>query len=212
MAEALHKADLLLRAAPYAQTIPALDREASLWVHAHSLPWLTFFLSAITQLGNSLTLALFSIALAGFFGSRKKDSRASYAIFAAFWLAEAVSFLLKLSFRRERPVLWEGALHPDSYSFPSGHALKSMAVYGVGFLLLASLYPARKIPLLIFAGALIFLIGLSRVYLGAHWASDVLGGFVIGIAIIVPVMLWRRGKTAIKTQKAKCKNQKWTNK
>jgi undecaprenyl-diphosphatase len=187
MAEASHNANRLFQVT---QSTPNLDREASLWLHAHEHPTLTTFLSVITELGNSLTLALFSIALSAFFRSRRNDARASYAIFAAFWLAEAASFLLKALFRRERPSLWEHALHPDSYSFPSGHALKSMAVYGLGSLLLVSLFPQRKIPLLSVAGVLIFLIGLSRVYLGAHWTSDVLGGYVIGIAIVVPVFVW----------------------
>jgi undecaprenyl-diphosphatase len=89
--------------------------------------------------------------------------------------------------------------YPTTCSFPSGHVTSYMALYGFLFCLVYTLMrpsPLRS-ALLIVLGALIGLVGLSRVYLGAHWASDVFGGYCFGFFwLALTIYLYRRRKGA----------------
>ena len=109
------------------------------------------------------------------------------------WKREAVIFLitnvgelilnvsLKLIYQRQRPdPLFEYSL-PDSYSFPSGHALGSFCFFGILAWLLAANVTSTtgKIAIYLTAALLILIIGLSRIYLGVHYPSDVLAGYLV---------------------------------
>jgi len=83
---------------------------------------------------------------------------------------------LKLAFHRARPAAFLGLASPDSYSFPSGHALYAMCLYSA----LASITAGRRMLAWTAAGLMIALIGFSRIYLGVHYPSDVLAGWSIG--------------------------------
>lgn len=101
--------------------------------------------------------------------------------------------LLKLMFSRERPRLFDKVALPTDYSFPSGHSMSAMGIYGVIAAALVALYPAARRPVIAAAVLLILTIGVSRVYLGVHWPSDVLGGWLGGIPpLIVSVHLMNR--------------------
>jgi undecaprenyl-diphosphatase len=92
--------------------------------------------------------------------------------------------VLKLFFDRERPSVFEWGTHAASSSFPSGHAMSATVVYGTVAYLLARLQKhlwARAITLS-FAVILVTLICLTRLYLGVHYPSDVLGGIIVGLA------------------------------
>jgi undecaprenyl-diphosphatase len=90
---------------------------------------------------------------------------------------------LKLAFHRVRPAVFFGPL-PDTFSFPSGHALFNLCFYGALAVLLASRLrqPGSRIALWSTATLLVCGIGLSRVYLGVHYPSDVLAGFLAAAA------------------------------
>jgi undecaprenyl-diphosphatase len=89
---------------------------------------------------------------------------------------------LKLAFHRPRPVAFFGAT-PNSYSFPSGHALGSLCFYGILAAILASLARGRGTKLCIWIAAVLLagMIGLSRIYLGVHYPSDVIAGYCAAI-------------------------------
>jgi undecaprenyl-diphosphatase len=108
---------------------------------------------------------------------------------AASWLAIAslgasvLNVLLKSVFARERPALLDSELLPGSFSFPSGHAFLSAAIYLTAGALLTQVIakPATRAIVLAAAVLMTVLIGLSRVYLGVHYPSDVLAGWTLGL-------------------------------
>lgn len=88
--------------------------------------------------------------------------------------------LLKRVFARERPHLFDKLAIPTDYSFPSGHSMSAVGVWGVIAAVLVLLYPRYKVAIIAVAVPMILSIGLSRIYLGVHWPFDVLGGFLAG--------------------------------
>jgi membrane-associated phospholipid phosphatase len=104
---------------------------------------------------------------------------------------------------RPSPDLVEVFEHPFSGSFPSGHVASYMALYGFLFYLVYSLMrpSALRSALLIVCGAMTGLVGLSRVYLGAHWASDVFGGYGFGFFwLALTIYVYQRRKDASRLQ------------
>ncbi|MBC8123429.1 MAG: phosphatase PAP2 family protein [Gemmatimonadaceae bacterium] len=110
--------------------------------------------------------------------------------------ATGLNYLLKSVFARARPQLWERSVEVNFYSFPSGHATGALVIYGfIGYLLAVRVRPGRR-GLIIFPTTLLILaIGLSRLYLGVHWPTDVIGGYMAGsvwlIACILTLRLWQ---------------------
>jgi membrane-associated phospholipid phosphatase len=93
------------------------------------------------------------------------------------WLLNGI---FKSFFRRQRPDLWASAKRPMDYSYPSGHAMSAISFYG---LLATDLTTFLSIPLSItatLAAALTLGIGFSRIYLGVHWPTDVVSGWIAG--------------------------------
>jgi membrane-associated phospholipid phosphatase len=98
---------------------------------------------------------------------------------------------------RPSPDLVEVYAHSATRSFPSGHVTSYMALYGFLFYLVYALTPRSplRFALLAMLGALTGLVGLSRVYLGAHWASDVFGGYCLGFFwLALMIYFYRRRK------------------
>jgi undecaprenyl-diphosphatase len=86
----------------------------------------------------------------------------------------------------------------NSYSFPSEHVMYYLGFLGfIGFLVFSLLKPSLKRSLLlVLIGIPVLLIGISRIYLGEHWASDVLGSYLLGtLTLVATVQLYRWGKT-----------------
>ena len=94
--------------------------------------------------------------------------------------AKATEVLIKVILERPRPVDVLPLFHLDTYSFPSGHAAGAMALYGFLTYLVCSIYPRLRVHAVLAGGALILLVGISRVYLGVHFPSDVLAGYLVG--------------------------------
>jgi undecaprenyl-diphosphatase len=97
----------------------------------------------------------------------------------------AVNHLLKVMFSRERPTLFDKIALPTDYSFPSGHAMSALGIYGVVAAALIALYPGARRPVIVAATLVIATIGFSRIYLGVHWPFDVVGGFLGAVPPLV---------------------------
>ncbi len=105
--------------------------------------------------------------------------------------AVILNFALKVSFERVRPDPFFDTPLPASYSFPSGHALYAACFYGVLAWLITARIENKSLRILIWliAALLALLIGLSRIYLGVHYPSDVIAGFAAAIVWILTVIL-----------------------
>ncbi len=96
----------------------------------------------------------------------------------------ALNYVLKIIFSRERPIDIN-IINETGYSFPSGHAMISLAIYGFfAYLLWKSNYKYKKIGVILLI-LLIILIGISRIYLGVHYTSDVIAGFIISLSYLL---------------------------
>jgi membrane-associated phospholipid phosphatase len=151
------------------------------WLHVHASDPLVRVFDAITLGGNAAVLFVLVAAIGIVLLRRARPSEAA-VIALACGGAVLVNALLKLIFHRPRPEL--AFVHLDTYSFPSGHAAVSTATFTtIAFLLARRYRTVRARALIVVATALaIILVGFSRLYLGAHYLSDVLAGISFGFA------------------------------
>ncbi len=160
----------------------AVDRAVSLALHRLDSPFMDAVMLGFTFLGSFPAVAAVVVA-AAIWRVRSRDRRSAVALVLVAAVTELLNFALKQAFQRPRPSLFHEIATLHSYSFPSGHAMASAAVYGSVATVLARAYPAQRRAILLGACSLVLLIGLSRVYLGVHWITDVLAGWAAGAFI-----------------------------
>jgi membrane-associated phospholipid phosphatase len=161
----------------------ANDERLANWLHGRATDPLTDVFHAVTFLGNFVTLLAVTLIAVVLLWRRHERTDALF-VALAFVGAQVLSNGMKLGFRRERPFFPDPLATESTFSFPSGHALVSLAVYGALALLIARRMSSLAGQALVVAGAglLVAGIGFSRLYLGVHFLSDVLAGFAAGIA------------------------------
>jgi undecaprenyl-diphosphatase len=153
------------------------------WIGEHHSPLLTKIMTEVTPLGTGIVV-LTVVGITTAFLWRTEHKHSARMLLAATAGNILLNNGLKLLFDRERPDVFEWGTHAASSSFPSGHAMSATVVYGTVAYLLARLQKhgwARALTLL-FAVVMIALICLTRLYLGVHYPSDVLGGIIVGLA------------------------------
>lgn len=157
----------------------AFDESWLLRLHQFSNPTLDSVMLTITQLGNPSVVVIIAGVSLGILWLRHYRQEAK--VFAIACLGGVIlNTGLKLAFRKPRPVLWHRLISETSFSFPSGHALGSMVLYGFLAYLLATHYPKFSQIIYGLAVGAIAAIGLSRMYLGVHWPTDVIAGYGVG--------------------------------
>lgn len=149
-------------------------------VHGLASPALTSLMQAFSGLGSVAALALISLLAIGAFVYVHRP-RAAAVLASTMAGAAVLDLVLKQVFHRARPVPFFGT-SPPSYSFPSGHALGSLCLYGALAMILSARAPGRwaRVTIWIVAGLFAGLVGLSRIYLGVHYPSDVIAGYCTG--------------------------------
>ncbi len=159
----------------------AFDLHVRAATHALATPGMTRTLIAVSTLGGPAVLASLGTVLAGLFLWRRWW-RGAVLLAVSMAGAGLLDFLLKLAFRRPRPTPFFDYPAPSSYSFPSGHALFAFCFFATGAALLAPRLPTPALRWLvgIVAVAAIAAVGFSRIYLGVHYPSDVIGGYAAG--------------------------------
>lgn len=148
-------------------------------IHRESSPVATAFAVFCSFLGSTVWLACLTVILAAALYLSGWRSLAGRSLFAMVG-AVALNNILKYSFQRPRPMPFFG-IAPETFSYPSGHALYATTFYTVAASILLML--VRRIPIIyaaVAASLIILLVGWSRIYLGVHYPSDVLGGMLVG--------------------------------
>jgi undecaprenyl-diphosphatase len=164
------------------------DESALRFINRLASPPLTSLMRGVTYLGSNEVLAGVGVcAVAAFLLARWR--RAAVALVVTMAGAALLNFLLKLAFRRERPSPFFDTPLPESYSFPSGHALLSLCLYGVLAAVVATRLKGRGPRAFVWASSslLVALVGFSRLYLGVHYPSDVLAGYAAAFVWVVAV-------------------------
>lgn len=139
---------------------------------------MTSIMMFISYLGSAVTLITLTIAFIILLKNRRNSAYIALNLVLVFLLNR----ILKLIIARPRPSVLRLVVE-DGYSFPSGHSMVSMGFYGFLIYLIWVNIKNKKIkyPLVIFLSLLILFIGISRIYLGVHYFTDVIGGFIIAI-------------------------------
>ena len=171
-----------------------IDRAISLAIHDVDSPALDHVMIFVTSLGAGVTLAI-AVALLAAYCLYRKERRLAFVLVANAVAQHAVNLLLKHSFARPRPTLFDEITRPESFSFPSGHSMSSMVIYGTIATVLVLLRPGLRSLVVPMSALLIVAIGFSRVYLGVHWAFDVLAGFAAGIPFVLAAIHLARRAT-----------------
>ena len=161
--------------------------------------WVESAVRDVTALGGTVVLTIVTAGAVGFLFLSGKRGAALFVLVAVAG-AMLLSFGIKAGIERPRPDLVPHGTAVYTASFPSGHATGSAATYLTLGALLARFQPRRRLKLFLlgFAVALTVAIGLSRIYLGVHWPSDVLAGWTLGsswalLCWLVARWLQRRG-------------------
>jgi len=165
--------------------------------------WFESIMRDFTALGGVAVLTTVTALVAGFLFLTGKR-RAAWMVLVSIVGGIALSHLLKWGFGRPRPDLVPHVTAVYTQSFPSGHAMLSAVVYlTLGALLARTERDVRvKIYLLAAASLLTMAVGVSRVYLGVHWPTDVLAGWAVGAGwalICWLIMLWLQGRGKVET-------------
>lgn len=157
------------------------------WVYAeaveHMNPFFTNIIRIITHLGDPIIVTSITILLVIIPKTRKK---VGYPMAAAVIVSEALNLILKEIFARERPNILQ-LVNETTYSFPSGHAMINTTVYTMLGIFAIKYIRSKKIKISVIIMCIIMplIISFSRVYLGVHYAGDVLGGMLLGFAVTV---------------------------
>jgi undecaprenyl-diphosphatase len=163
-------------------------------------PWLWEAARDITSLGSIVVLAILLIAVVGYL-LLAHQRRAAWLMLGAVVGGVVLNDLLKFAFARPRPNAVSSAVQVFTSSFPSGHAALSAITYLTLGTILAGAHPSVRMRIYFMSLAVMVtgLVGLSRVYLGVHYPTDVLAGWCIGAAWAMAcwtLMTWlqRRGR------------------
>lgn len=171
----------------------AFDDRIRTMVHGMASPRLTGLMRAASLYGGPTVLALIGIVLALIFLLRGWQ-RGALLVILTIAGAGLLNGLLKLSFARVRPAAFFDYPLPPSPSFPSGHALFATSFFGGAAALLSARLRSRPLRAAVWIVAISFtaLVGLSRVYLGVHYPSDVLAGYATGIIWVTAIVVGDR--------------------
>jgi undecaprenyl-diphosphatase len=175
--------------------VARLDPRVASIAASHRAGWATLLAEGITWLGSSFVLIPLIVDVGGYFAVRLREWAPLIRLSVSLAGAIALYNLGKLLVDRPRPPqrLRVGSVVPGG-SFPSGHAAEALAVWGMMAVLAAVLLTRRRWIPLVTAVLIVVLVGASRIYLDAHWLTDVLAGYAAGgfwLSAVLALILWR---------------------
>jgi undecaprenyl-diphosphatase len=144
--------------------------------------WLLIFMKDVSSIGSVSILTLLTLLISGYLIIDKKLKLFRLILFAVLGGC-FVELLIKSIFSRQRPEIVPHLIEVNSWSFPSGHSVMSAAVFLslTAIIFQFNIKQSAKIYFLVFAIILVLLVGISRIYLGVHYPSDVAGGWALGL-------------------------------
>jgi membrane-associated phospholipid phosphatase len=205
--EAIHWGFILLVVYAVQLTLFAL---LAFWVHIHPIlpvdvaitqefqesqsPWLRFTMLAVSYLGSNAILFSLLVLLTALVFWELRLRLEALVIISLSVVSSVLNGVIKLLVARPRPKapLVEILQVVNGQSFPSGHVMSYLAYFGLLFSLGIILFRGKRwwrMALLIIPAFFVVMVGPSRIYLGAHWASDVLGAYLIG-GVLLGIALW----------------------
>jgi undecaprenyl-diphosphatase len=166
-------------------------------MHAHAAPALTAVMRLATVQGSPERLSALALVLCLLLALGGR-ARTALLLVAAMAGTSLLDLALKLAFHRARPATFFDTPVPQSYSFPSGHALFAASFFSFAALwAFDALKPGwMRVAVPAAAAGCALLIGISRIYLGVHYPSDVLGGFAVGLGWVAAVYTRARERRA----------------
>lgn len=149
-------------------------------------PSLTNFMKVITKLSDTGIISILAIILTLLFLYKWKDKKTAQIIPSSLIIVAFINQVLKFIFQRERPNGYR-LIEMTGYSFPSGHAMVSMAFYGLLIYIIHKKVKNKSLRILLITLniTIIILVGISRIYLGVHYLSDVITGYLISIVYLL---------------------------
>lgn len=174
-----------------------LDRELAHELHRTITPFRAAFFKVVTLFGYQLVYVLAALVAVGLLWRKQwlYLTMGAVTVFGGMLL----NSVLKALIARPRPFFIDPVMVEVFYSFPSGHAMTAMVAYGFGAYLLWQVVKPSWLRAVVLFGAtlMIVLVGISRLYLGVHYFSDVIGGFLAGgvwLLLCISVIEARRGR------------------
>jgi len=160
------------------------DAPIMLAIHRYSTPLLDRIMWLVTETGSVIGILLLVLLAAWLWRNRFRLEAVMFVL--SFAGGEIITALLKQFFARPRPDVFPPLMTEHSYSFPSGHTIAAVSLYG---LLAIFLWRHNRKGLALFSGGWVLAVALSRVDLGMHYPSDVLGALAVGIIWIILVSI-----------------------
>lgn len=158
------------------------DTKITDFITSFRSPKLNKFFQFVTDLGDLYAYLVATTIVSLFFFFKLKNKRFVFQLIGVVILSALANIALKRAFNRARPTI-EHLVVVKTLSYPSGHSMSAMAFYGFLIYLVYKVKMKRwhRVVLTLFFMSLILLIGISRIYLGVHFPSDVAGGFIAGL-------------------------------
>lgn len=170
-----------------------LDASVSAWVRSLANPTLDRIAIGFTVFGDVTVMTILTVVTALALWLKRRHAEA-LLLAATVALGTGIGQVLKLVVRRSRPAIeYARVAVPDSYGFPSGHALASLVFFGVIVFLLmtteSKLSLRARTTLALVCALVVMSVSMSRVYLGVHYMSDVIGGWLVGFVVLNSALL-----------------------
>jgi undecaprenyl-diphosphatase len=167
------------------------DDPLLLWMHNYETPAMNVWMLMWTRLGTPSVMIALGGAITLIFLWKQRRNDAIYFLTSVLGAA-LLNVVAKAFFTRARPDLWQSIDPRGDFSFPSGHAMGTMALFAS--LCVVAWHTKGRWPVLIASTIVVFQVGLSRVYIGVHYPSDVLCGWLASLAWVLGLHLIRQAR------------------
>ena len=176
-----------------------LDPHVERFVLDHRVGWATGLMRTVTWLGSSALLVPMGVAIAAWFLARRRDWKPGAMLLAAWGGTYLLYEAVKPAVGRLRPAVPLRLVDATGWAFPSGHAAQAVAFWGMVAIVLTARRSTRaRVLAAVLAVLVALVVGASRLYLGVHWFTDVVGGYALGgtwLSLLAALLLSARARS-----------------